>query len=203
MALHNLRYRASLMKTLGLRTRGPPYPDAWKGPELRAQGGHDQVSIILVRLSSRASPRPVEANASGRHLPAWRRLPYDARVTAGSRGGKSGVEHQRTLGCLPAQQSTTGSSTGPCSRPRRWRPTRSAPVPCDPWHMQAAGRRSQRPSTSRISRGSTSSLHRYGPCLHRSNPWSWNSIERSWRCRVTVSHLVTIPLKSKQPSARR
>jgi len=78
MALRKLRYRASQLKILGLRTRGwtwvcplyqrtwPPNPDARQGPELRAQGDHDQVSIILVHLSSRASPRPVEGSASGR-----------------------------------------------------------------------------------------------------------------------------------------
>ena len=114
MALLNLRYRASQRKTLGLRTRGwvlytsgrwcgPPIPDARKGPELRAQGDHDQV--ILVRLSSRASPRPVEGSASGRHLPAWRSLPHDARGMTGSRRGKNSMEHHRTLGRLPAQQS--------------------------------------------------------------------------------------------------
>ena len=82
MALRNLRYRLAdglghVLYTSG-RWCGPLNPDARKGPELRVQGDHDQVSIILVRLSSRANPRPVEGSASGRHLPAWRRLPHDA-----------------------------------------------------------------------------------------------------------------------------
>ena len=47
------------------------------------------------------------------------------------------------------------------------------------------------------------SLHRSGPCPHRSTQWLSKSIERSGRCRAIASHLDTILLKSKQPSARR
>ncbi len=47
------------------------------------------------------------------------------------------------------------------------------------------------------------SPHRSGPCPHRSTQWLSKSIERSGRCCATASHLETILLKSKQPSARR
>ena len=56
--------------------------DALEGLELRAQGDHDKVPTIQVRLSSHTSPRLVEGSPSGH-------LSHDRRGSAGFRGAKT------------------------------------------------------------------------------------------------------------------
>jgi hypothetical protein len=83
-----------------------PTPNARKDPELRAPGDHDQVSIILVRLSSCEDPRSVKGSASGWHLP------YDAQGSVWNIQGLWGVSllNSRALPETCTRSTTTGTS---------------------------------------------------------------------------------------------
>jgi hypothetical protein len=71
-----------------------------------------------------------------------------------------------------------------------------------PWSKSLVRHGSRNSWGAFVENWSTTSLHRSGPCPQRSYPWSSISIEWCRRCRITTSHLGTILLKSKQPSAR-